>query len=138
MLITLAVLAAAAVPAFALAAPAKTGLEAYLSNTAEVPKSAAKASGEADVTISGTSVCWKFKNLKGAAGAVAAHIHKAPKGKAGPVVVALGTTFKLAGCTKAAAAIAAAIAKTPGAYYVNVHTRAHPAGALRGQLHEED
>jgi hypothetical protein len=30
--------------------------------------------------------------------------------------------------------VVAAILKTPGAYYVNIHTKKYPDGAIRGQL----
>jgi hypothetical protein len=132
-----AVIAACAVPAFALGAgPQK--FEAYLSNSLEAPKSADKASGTAKITITGNKVCWKFLSLKGATGAFAAHIHKAPPGKAGPVVVPLGAKFATSGCINAPAATVAGIEKNPGAYYVNIHTPKHQAGALRGQLHKGD
>jgi hypothetical protein len=38
------------------------------------------------------------------------------------------------GCMKTTAAIAAAIKKSPGSYYVNIHNAKYPGGALRGQL----
>jgi hypothetical protein len=66
---------------------------------------------------------------------MAAHIHKGKPGVAGPVVVPFGKSYKSKGCTTASASLAAAILKTPGAYYVNVHNAKYPAGALRGQLH---
>jgi hypothetical protein len=128
------VVAAATVPAFALGSTAKTvKLEAKMAGKNEVPKAGA-ATGEAYVQITGTKVCWQFEHLKGVVGAAASHIHKAPAGKAGPVVVPLGAAFKKSGCTSAPAALAKAIAANPKAFYVNIHTAKFPAGALRGQL----
>ena len=130
--------AVAVVPTFALGSAGKTvALEAKLTGGKEVPKAGA-ATGEAYVQITGTKVCWQFKDLKGAAGTTAAHIHKAPVGKAGPVVVPFGAAFKKTGCTSAPATVGKAIAANPGAYYVNIHTTKHPAGALRGQLGAAD
>jgi len=68
----------------------------------------------------------------------AAHIHVAPAGKAGPIVVPLkapvgGTS---SGCVVVKQNLAKAILMHPAAYYVNVHTTAFPAGAVRGQLHK--
>ena len=66
----------------------------------------------------------------------ASHIHIGPKGKAGNVVIVLfGTApVKHSGCQKAAKSLIAAIGKKPSAYYVNVHTKKYPGGAIRGQL----
>jgi hypothetical protein len=69
---------------------------------------------------------------------MAAHIHKGKPGVAGPVVVPLGAAFRKSGCTTARAAVTAAIVRTPGAYYVNIHTAKYPAGAIRGQLARGD
>jgi len=136
--IAVAVLIAAIVPALALGSATKTvKLEAKLSGGKEVPK-AGGATGEADIQITGTKVCWQFKDLKGFSAPTASHIHKAPVGKAGPVLVPLGAGFKKTGCTTAPASVAKAIAASPKAYYVNIHTTKFPAGALRGQLGPEE
>jgi hypothetical protein len=68
--------------------------------------------------------------------ATAAHIHIAPIGKAGPVVLHLEapTDGSSSGVLEVDAELIKAIRKNPGAYYVNVHNRPFPGGAVRGQL----
>ena len=112
-------------------------LHATLSGKAEVPKGDPDGSGTAEVKITGATVCWEIKAFK-VATLVAAHIHKGRAGVAGPVVVSFGKTYKPKGCVKAPMAVAAAIERNPGAYYVNVHNAKYPAGALRGQLRSDD
>ena len=76
---------------------------------------------------------------------VAGHIHQAPVGVAGSIVVPLfgaptpptsarhikqsGVAVPNAGTT------GAALCQDPSAYYVNYHTTAFAGGAIRGQLH---
>jgi uncharacterized membrane protein len=102
----------------------------------EVPKGAPRGSARARISLVGKQgkVCWHFSKLKGFTKPSAAHIHKANKGKAGPIVVPFGSAFKLRGCVKASAATIAAIERTPKAYYVNIHNAKYPNGAVRGQL----
>ncbi|MDX6437482.1 MAG: hypothetical protein QOF45_65 [Gaiellaceae bacterium] len=109
-----------------------TSLHATLTGKVEVPKGDPDGRGTAEIKITGTKVCWEIKATK-VGSLSAAHIHKGKAGVAGPVVVPFGKTYKSKGCTTAA--VAAAIKKNPGAYYVNVHNAKYPAGALRGQLH---
>ena len=109
-------------------------LHATMSGKAETPKGDPDGSGTAEVKFTGTKVCWEFKTAK-VSKLLAAHIHKGGPGVAGPVVVPFGASFKAKGCTTTTAALAAAILKNPGAYYVNVHNATYPGGALRGQLH---
>ena len=68
--------------------------------------------------------------------ATAAHIHEAPAGSAGPVVVGLSapTNGRSSGCVAIARAEATDIIRSPEDYYVNVHNATYPGGALRGQL----
>jgi hypothetical protein len=84
------------------------------------------------------SVCFltRWTDIDGTV--VAAHIHLAPVGVPGAVVVPLfsgsfGSTDKLRGCVSANG-LAAAILANPSAYYVNIHSTVYPAGAVRTQL----
>ncbi|MEV0381458.1 CHRD domain-containing protein [Nonomuraea sp. NPDC050643] len=77
---------------------------------------------------------------------VGAHIHRAPKGKNGPVVVPFFAAEKglpagingLAGSTTTSEATAGRIWKNPKNWYVNLHTAKFPGGAIRGQLYRGD
>ena len=71
----------------------------------------------------------------------AGHIHVAPAGDPGPIVVTLFTgsfagTDSVSGCAEDVdAELIKAIRHDPTAYYVNVHSRPNfPGGAVRGQL----
>jgi hypothetical protein len=71
------------------------------------------------------------------AAAAAAHIHQAPAGSVGAIVVPLTTpdsSGASSGCTSVARPLVNAILGSPAQYYVNVHTAAFPGGAVRGQL----
>jgi hypothetical protein len=76
---------------------------------------------------------------------VAGHIHLAPLGVAGPIVVPLFVApspptsarhIKQSGvATPNAGTTGANLCQNPSAYYVNYHTTAFTGGAIRGQLH---
>jgi hypothetical protein len=115
-----------------------TMLRTNLTGEVEVPPGDEDASGTASVKVSDSQVCFdvKWTGIK----ATASHIHLAPEGKAGEIVVPffksstpLSTTSK-SGCTEVSATLAKAIATNPSAYYVNVHDTEFPKGAIRGQL----
>jgi hypothetical protein len=132
--VTAAMLALFALTASAAMSPV---VSAKMTGKSEAPmKGEEEGSGFAVIHLNAAkgTVCWAFKNVKGVVKPNAAHIHKAPKGKAGPVVVPFGATYKAKGCTKATKAIITAIESKPGAYYVNIHNAEYPGGAIRGQL----
>jgi CHRD domain len=64
-----------------------------------------------------------------------AHIHRAPAGVAGPIVVPFPTEQGVgSACVFAPRELIKEIRQNPEAFYVNVHTTAFRAGAIRGQL----
>jgi len=92
-------------------------------------------------------VCWSVAELTLTSGEAlphAAHIHLAPAGVAGPVVVDLfGGTAPVPAPTSYPTATTCvpgsregiiAIIQDPAAYYVNLHNAQHPAGVVRAQL----
>jgi CHRD domain len=98
--------------------------------------------------VSGWRLCY-FITAHKIKPATAAHIHRGVKGVAGPIVIALKAPAdgSASGCVKAVKRQSAsnamttltrselrAIVKWPHRYYANVHNRAFPAGAIRGQL----
>jgi hypothetical protein len=82
-------------------------------------------------------VCYRLHAESVTLPTVAAHIHKGAAGTNGPVVVpftAPGADGNSSGCSPAAADLITDILANPSGYYVNVHTKEHPAGAIRSQL----
>jgi hypothetical protein len=133
--VTLAVLTIAGTLPLAATASMSPELGAKLTGGVEVPKGSPTARGIVNLELKSSTgqVCWTFQ-IVGLGPATAAHIHKAPAGKAGPVVVPFGGAFKTKGCTNAAKSLIEAIESHPNSYYVNVHTAKYPNGAIRGQL----
>ena len=122
----------------AAAADGGRPLNTRLTGAAEVP-----IPGDPDGTGSATlrvnpgqgRICYEL-TVSGIAPATAAHVHEAPVGKAGPVVVALQppTDGDSSACVTVGRKLAKEIIQDPEDYYVNVHNAAFPGGALRGQL----
>lgn len=107
----------------------------------EVPsKGDPDGSARATLTVSGgRRLCYDIRPKK-LETAQQAHIHKGQKGKAGAIFVDLFTTpkparnGKITGCAKITAVQLASLRATPSGFYLNVHTKRYPSGAVRGQL----
>src|SRR5258705_312110 len=143
-------LAGALVLAFALAAVGgaaarsqagtiRIGAAMTAANETPTPKgdvSSARGTFTATLTKSGTggTLAWKleFSSLSGTA--IAAHIHVAARGVAGPVRVPLCApcTSGVSGTAMIDAAVLDAIENDRA--YVNVHTPTNPAGEIRDQV----
>jgi CHRD domain len=119
-------------------------LSTMLTGAAEVPGPGdPDASGMALLTLNQGEgeVCFELSWAEIDGTVVAAHIHAAPAGVAGPIVVPLFTGVALAGTDSASGCVSGIsgelikdIRHDPAGYYVNVHSTVFPAGAARGQL----
>ena len=113
-------------------------LSAMLTGEAEGPGPGdPDGTGEAFVTLNPglREGCFQL-SVSNIAPATAAHIHEAPEGVAGPVVVGLipPTSGFSSGCVNADRDLIKDIIQNPSEFYVNVHNAGFPAGAVRGQL----
>lgn len=132
---------AVATMAGAVAANHFATLSTSLSGAEEAPGPGdpnGKGAATLDVYDAGL-VCYTLK-VQGIEAPTAAHIHEAPAGTAGPVVVDLRIDLaesqgnRLTYCANASEEVAAEIPANPADYYVNVHNPTYPGGAIRGQL----
>ncbi len=129
----------AALLATASAAFAATGFQGTLSGLNEVGPNASPGTGTATVILNdaGTEIAYNV-SYSGLVGTVtAAHIHKAPVGVNGGVVIGfsppVGTT---AGSFNGTAPMTALMVADlmAGLYYVNIHTTSYAGGEVRAQL----
>jgi hypothetical protein len=129
-----ALVAAAASPA---AAASGRKLPTVLTGAAEVGGGDPDGTGVAALRVNpGTGqICYTI-TVSNLDPVTAAHIHNAPAGVNGPIVVPLTapTTGTVSDCTTADPLLARDIVRHSENYYVNVHTTAFPGGAVRGQL----
>src|SRR5947208_6280977 len=152
-LILMLVAACVAVVLTGSAAPAKKGrgtvcvLHATLTAKSETTGSTSVAKGHTTIKVrTDGTIEFKTKILnKNHETFVAGHVHQAPVGVAGAIVVPLFVSpspptsarqIKQRGvATPNAGTTGAGLCQNPSAYYVNYHTTAFPGGAIRGQLH---
>lgn len=133
---------AALIAGLSLASPAlaaTVNLKADLSGASEVPPNDSAAKGAVTATYDSDSktLTWKgtYSGLSGPA--VAAHFHSGEPGKNGGVAVPIFTSADKAGSPfegKATLTDAQAADLMAGKLYVNIHTAAHKAGEIRGQV----
>ena len=133
--VVLAMLAALVLALPATAAP--TMLMANLTGEQEVPGPGdPNGFGHAMVKVYKAKVCYALvvRRIKPA---TAAHIHVGPRGVAGDVVVTLNTPTdgSSIGCEAISRSLSKKLKENPSQYYVNVHNKPYPEGAIRGQLH---
>ncbi|HJV67657.1 CHRD domain-containing protein [Ideonella sp.] len=107
-----------------------------LSGDEEVPPVKTSATGAGSISVSAEGQVSGSVTTTGLAGTMA-HIHMAPKGKNGPVIVPLtksadGAMWSVPPGTKLTADQLAAYKS--GELYVNVHTEANKGGEVRAQL----
>ncbi|WP_157269644.1 CHRD domain-containing protein [Azohydromonas aeria] len=126
-----------AVLALALAAgsAALMAAELKLSGDQEVPPVTTSASGSGNIAVAADGTVSGSVKVSGVE-ATAAHIHHAPPGKNGPVIIPLtkgeGGSFSVpAGARLNADQMKAYQA---GELYVNVHSAANPGGEVRAQI----
>jgi hypothetical protein len=133
-------------PSGALADEKTATFTIQLSGAAEVCPTApgtcgGPGTGTATIMIdrNARTVCYAITTQNVALPLLAAHIHEAPAGQAGPVVVPLFTSpvnsAAASGCvTDVDKNLLKDILRNPEEYYVNVHNAPFPNGAVRGQL----
>jgi hypothetical protein len=133
-------------PSGALADQKTATFTVQLSGAAEVCPDApatcgGPGTGTATITIdrNARTVCYAITTQNVALPLLAAHIHEAPAGEAGPVVVPLFTSpvnsASTSGCViDVDKNLLKDILRNPEEYYVNVHNAPFLNGAVRGQL----
>src|SRR5215208_3256586 len=131
--LVLAVVLIAAVP---VVAATRVTLGASLTGEKEVPGPGdPNGRGDVEVKLYKAKVCYKLE-VERIKAATAAHIHRGGPSVAGPIVVHLKapTDGSSKGCKAISKKLSKKLREHPGRYYVNVHNKPYPDGAIRGQL----
>ena len=120
------------------------GLEVFtadLSGANERPSTVTTtARGRAIVTFLDNQLSWKVEITSPIDSIIAGHIHHAPVDSAGPVRVNFNPPATDVGFTGTATVGSVVVEDSvlnfirAGNAYVNIHTKANPGGAIRGQL----
>lgn len=110
-----------------------------LTGAQQVPPVDTQGSGTAHLTYNPASreVTWSITYSKLSSPATMAHFHDGAQGANGPVVIWLSTKGKaVSSPIRGKVTLTADQAQqfTAGQWYVNVHSKDHPAGELRGQV----
>lgn len=117
-------------------------LAATLRGAAETPPVESDANGNMVfyIDVQAHSICFDLTTGIAEGAVTGLHIHRAPAGTAGGVVVALqgadfsGPVWYQQCSTSLERRLLAEMVRHPVRFYVNLHTAAHPGGELRGQL----
>ena len=132
--------AALALLAGCAAQPGNQRATLYVSMTGiqSMPAGDPDGNGTVEIRVSpGTgSLCWNLY-ARAIDPATAAHIHRGAAGAVGPPVLTLTTpdaAGRSQGCANIDQDLARQMVLAAQDFYVNVHTEAHPQGAIRGQL----
>ena len=135
---TLAAATALATPALGQSAPLSVIYHATLSGANEIGGGDPDGSGKAEIKIMGNydKVCFKLSDIANIGPIVAAHVHHGVVGANGPPVFSLSKSAdgSWQGCQDGASWEKNRINGDPQDFYVNVHTKEFPGGAIRGQL----
>jgi hypothetical protein len=123
-------------------APPGCTVTATLSGANENPPNASPATGTTNISVDPVSNTVTFTlTFSGLlAPSTAAHIHQAPVGVNGPVVVPLTIPLGVTSATATGTATPITpfqvkdICANPSGFYVNVHSSVFPGGEIRGQL----
>ena len=108
---------------------------ATLTGAQETPPTGSAFAGTATLTLSGTSITCNVVTNIPAANITASHIHEAPVGVPGPIIVPLVVVGQGATCPGGATLTASQITSlNTGSLYFNVHTLAFPTGEIRGLI----
>jgi hypothetical protein len=111
-----------------------TKFEAELSGLQEVPPVDTRAGGHATLTLNPDNTLTYRVTTFGPITAFVAHIHQAPAGVNGPILIFLeGGTRLWEGTTRPLTPEELA-ALINGELYINAHDTEHPAGVIRGQI----
>ena len=104
----------------------------------EVPPADPDGVGTARISTDDATnrICTRLE-VRNIGAVTAAHIHRGRAGVNGPPVVTLDAPDDNDSddCDDVADALLDEIKRSPGNFYVNVHTAEHPDGAIRGQIY---
>ncbi len=114
---------------------AGNNIQVTLNGNQEVPPVATPGTGSGNITVNSDRTISGSITTTGVAG-TAAHIHEAPAGKNGPIIIPLTKTSDSSWAVPGGAKLTDAQYDSykAGNLYINVHSATNKGGEIRGQL----